>query len=609
MNSADQIRTIVIAIQKGDQSQFDELYSLTNASAMAVARKYLKQKADCEDVVQEAYITALNRINDLQKPESFSSWLNQIVATRSLNVLRKKNPVMFSEMTAEEDDADIDFEDESPQFSPEKITDMEAVSSAVSEVMDSLPEMQRDALWMHYGQDIPIKDIAEAAGVSENTIKSRLKQGRDKLYKQKEEFRKRGIEISVVTIATLLYTLFNKDIEVQAQDLAASTEYVKESAELKKKIDAGRNSVHTHQNLHKAGKAVKHTAVKTGISTGVKAAIVVAAVAIGVGSGTVIYNIQSNRNTGTAVKEAAAPQSKKKSSSVSKGKTSSALKDTTSSETTKKATPTPQTQKNEEALKQYQAILAKASSMEPFTSYNTPSGEYIYALITMQKGEGPTLLLAQGVQDDGRYNARVYYYDEDTETMYQPQDTIQFGVAGVGGFRGVMNREPDGNGIQLMEYSTKETDVTRYTRSGNTLNQGTDASSQEGETIQWYALNDDRALKQWPEEVKATGEDGFPAEGSTSAGTSGAANAPAQKESITGTYQDSSGYRVKVVDNGNGTVQFTDAAGDTGPMVWNASSGYYEVPTATGGMYVDTSVHPYVLHLIGGEETLYTKIG
>ena len=591
MNNADQIRKIVIAIQKGDQSQFSELYDLTNASAMVVAKKYLKQEADCEDVVQEAYITALNKINDLQKPESFSSWLNQIVATRSLNVLRKKNPVMFSEMTAEEDDADIDFEDESPQFSPEKITDMEAVSSAVSEVMESLPEMQRDALWMHYGQDIPIRDIAEAAGVSENTIKSRLKQGRDKLYKQKEEFRKRGIEISVVTIATLLYTLFNKDIEVQAQELASSTEYVKESAELKKKIVAGRNPVHTKQNLHKAGKTAGHTAVKTGIGTGAKIGIVIAAVAVGVASGAGIYHVQNNRNQNTAVKETAGSETKKKSSS----------------ETKKKATPTPETQKNEEALKQYQAILAKASSMGPFTSYDTSSGEYIYALVTMQKGEGPTLLLAQGIQNDGRYNVRVYYYDESSKTMYQPEDVIQFGVAGVGGFRGVLNIEPDLNGLQLIAYSTRETDEVRYTRNGNSLKQETEELSQEGTTIQWYELTDTRALKQWPDQVASTGEDGFPAESSDNSSTSEKTTATTQNESITGTYQDSSGYQVKVVDNGNGTIAFT-SGGYTDTMSWDSTHNVYQSGYGTGAVYVDTSVSPYVLHLQGGEESLYTKI-
>lgn len=601
MNNADQIKKIVIAMQKGDQSQFSELYDLTNASAMVVAKKYLKQEADCEDVVQEAYITALNKINDLQKPESFSSWLNQIVATRSLNVLRKKNPVMFSEMTAEEDDADIDFEDESPQFSPEKITDMEAVSSAVSEVMDSLPEMQRDALWMHYGQDIPIKDIAEAAGVSENTIKSRLKQGRDKLYKQKEEFRKRGIEISVVTIATLLYTLFNRDIEVQAQELAASTEYVKESAELKKKIDARRSSAHTHQNLNHAGKAAGHTAVKAGLGTGVKVGIAIAAVAVGVASGVGIYHVQNNRNQNTAVKEKAGSETKKKSSS----------------ETKKKATPTPETQKNEEALKQYQAILAKASSMGPFTSYDTSSGEYMYALVTMQKGEGPTLLLAQGIQDDGRYNVRVYYYDESSKTMYQPEDVVQFGVAGVGGFRGVLNIEPDLNGLQLIDWGsgTGEGYDSRYTREGNTLKHETVKSFsmadgdqvEEGDAIQWYELTDTRALKQWPEHVDATGEDGFPAEYSDNSSTSEQTTATTQNESITGTYQDSSGYQVKVVDNGNGTIAFT-SGGYTDTMSWDSAHNVYQSGYGTGAVYVDTSVHPYVLHLQGGEETLYTKI-
>ena len=102
--NAERMKTFVTELQRGDQTHFTELYYMTVAGASVVAKKYLKSQEDMDDVLQEAYMVSLGRIR-VKKPESYPSWLNQIVATRSLNMLRRKDPVMFSEMTAEEEDA------------------------------------------------------------------------------------------------------------------------------------------------------------------------------------------------------------------------------------------------------------------------------------------------------------------------------------------------------------------------------------------------------------------------------------------------------------------------------------------------------------------------
>ena len=48
---------------------------------------------DAEDILQESFITALEKINTLDKSESFVGWFNRIVANKSKDFLKKKKPV------------------------------------------------------------------------------------------------------------------------------------------------------------------------------------------------------------------------------------------------------------------------------------------------------------------------------------------------------------------------------------------------------------------------------------------------------------------------------------------------------------------------------------
>ena len=65
---------------------------------------------------------------------------------------------------------------------------------------------------MVYGQKISIREMAESLGISENTIKSRLFQGRKKLLARKEDFRKLGIEISIIPVSVLISVAFNEEV-------------------------------------------------------------------------------------------------------------------------------------------------------------------------------------------------------------------------------------------------------------------------------------------------------------------------------------------------------------------------------------------------------------
>lgn len=199
------IAGLVAKIQSGDKSAFDELYKLTSERAYFVALEFTKNNQDAEDILQESYIKALSKINELDKPESFSSWLNQIVANKSKDFLKKKKTMLFNS-DEEETDATELLPNEDTSFSPEESLDQTELQKTVMEVLDELSEEKRACVLMMYFEELSVGEIAETLEIPEGTVKTRLFSARKDL---KDKFAKRGITsaYSIAPIGIVIWAL------------------------------------------------------------------------------------------------------------------------------------------------------------------------------------------------------------------------------------------------------------------------------------------------------------------------------------------------------------------------------------------------------------------
>ena len=206
------IAELVSLIQSGNNSAFDELYKLTSQRAYFVALEFTKNNQDAEDILQESYIKALSKINELDKPESFSSWLNQIVANKSKDFLKKKKPMLFNS-DEEETDATELLPDDDTSFSPEENLDRSELQKTVMEVLDELSEEKRACILMMYFEELTVGEIAETLEIPEGTVKTRLFSARKDL---KDKFAKRGITslYSTATIGVVIWALRRMSEEV-----------------------------------------------------------------------------------------------------------------------------------------------------------------------------------------------------------------------------------------------------------------------------------------------------------------------------------------------------------------------------------------------------------
>ena len=193
VNKAE-VAQYVVQMQNGDGQAFEKLYYATNQSGYFTALKILKNEDEAQDVLQDSYVTVLEKIGSIQNPESFVGWFHQIVANKAKNILAKKKPALFaSDEEAQEYTAFIADEDEIWQ--PEKNVDEEDVRRQVMQIIDGLTDEKRTCVLLYYYNEMSVADIAQTVGASENTVKARLFQARKDIRKEVEKLGKKNISL------------------------------------------------------------------------------------------------------------------------------------------------------------------------------------------------------------------------------------------------------------------------------------------------------------------------------------------------------------------------------------------------------------------------------
>ena len=96
-----EINEAVKLAQENNNEGYTYLYENTYQKGYYVALKYMKDEDRAIDVLQDAYVRAFKYIGQLDEADKFPAWFARIVATTALNELKKKSPILFSQMEDE----------------------------------------------------------------------------------------------------------------------------------------------------------------------------------------------------------------------------------------------------------------------------------------------------------------------------------------------------------------------------------------------------------------------------------------------------------------------------------------------------------------------------
>lgn len=209
----------------GEERGFGFLYQNTYKSKYYLALQYMKNEEAAKDVLQEAYIKAFSKLDALGNPEAFPGWLGTIVANTAKNMLAKNNPMLFSDVAADDENENFEYqiEDENAENQPELFYTRQETQILVHELIDALSEEQRMCILMFHIEGASISEIAAAMNCSENTVKSRLNYGRKNLKIKAEELQKKGYKLySIAPLPLLLYLLRMDEANLAADGTLAS---------------------------------------------------------------------------------------------------------------------------------------------------------------------------------------------------------------------------------------------------------------------------------------------------------------------------------------------------------------------------------------------------
>lgn len=173
MNVAQTDSRLVARTLAGDAGAFEELVRRHLRSANAVALGVLGNPADAEDVCQEAFLTALERLEECRDPERFAAWLLRIVRNRALNsresrALRQGEPL---ESVAEA----------AGGGNPERDVEKSELRERLLAALSGLTPAQREVVLLHDLEGWKHREIADLLGISEEASRVRLLQARRKL--------------------------------------------------------------------------------------------------------------------------------------------------------------------------------------------------------------------------------------------------------------------------------------------------------------------------------------------------------------------------------------------------------------------------------------------
>lgn len=221
------IRNMSYLVQKArenDQEALTEIYKISSPAVYKTIRVLIKDEDTVYDILQDTYVKAFTRLNQLQNPDKLIPWLKMIANNLAKDWLKKSKPVFFTDIYGGEELEDIPFEesieDVRSELNPEMAMDQQEAKRLVMEILDHLPEDQRVVIGMFYYEEMSVKDIAQTLGVSENTVKSRLSYGRKKIKEQVLDLEKRGTKLySVAPFVFFLYLLGKAD-KVSAEPMA-----------------------------------------------------------------------------------------------------------------------------------------------------------------------------------------------------------------------------------------------------------------------------------------------------------------------------------------------------------------------------------------------------
>ena len=171
--------------KEGDQKAQFQIYKLYYKAMYNTSLRIVNNSMEAEDIMQESFLSAFEKIDTYSGTVSFGAWLKRIVINRSLDALGKKKAVF------EDIESHFGIMDNSPEESVRN-EEIDAKVEEVKEAIERLPDGYRVILSLYLLEGYDHDEIAEILKISSSTSRSQLSRAKQKLIgelRNSEKFR------------------------------------------------------------------------------------------------------------------------------------------------------------------------------------------------------------------------------------------------------------------------------------------------------------------------------------------------------------------------------------------------------------------------------------
>ena len=188
----------------GDRSAFEELVKRHQGRLYHFVFRHMQHQAVAEELVQETFVRVVSNMREFKREARFTTWLFTIARNLCFDELRKRKHRRHASLDQPEGGSSSGGDDRTlgeRTADPSRDTEREATQGELRDKMSwaisRLPDEQREVFLLREVSGLPFKEIAKATGVSENTVKSRMRYAIERLQAALVEYEQYAKELAV----------------------------------------------------------------------------------------------------------------------------------------------------------------------------------------------------------------------------------------------------------------------------------------------------------------------------------------------------------------------------------------------------------------------------
>ena len=168
---------LIDGCKNGDQKAQFQIYKLYYKAMFNTSLRIVSDTMEAEDIMQEAFLSAFEKIETYSGTVSFGAWLKKIVINRSLDAVNRKKAIF--------EDIDTHFDlQEKPQEQDEGMNNLQQKMNEVKSAIDKLPDGYRIILSLYLLEGYDHDEIGEILNISSSTSRSQLSRAKQKLLNE-----------------------------------------------------------------------------------------------------------------------------------------------------------------------------------------------------------------------------------------------------------------------------------------------------------------------------------------------------------------------------------------------------------------------------------------